>query len=202
MLKKQTTLSGLHSPALLQLSHVTLHRHVLSDSFTSRAMEPVRYSTAVSSDAARPDGVSVFTEDFDRYSEPWLPSLGLVRYYCCDKLHHQAIIIELCDVCVCLLICCELVYACTIYIYECVSWQVTSLGSVLVRQSQCYLSVLAAHSLSQSHAVVTQSYCTFARNRCILTWTRSSMFASLHSLCFKRTAKIWQWRRYSCCESR
>lgn len=51
---------------------------------------------------------------------------------------------------------CFCAFACAVY--ECGSWQFTSLGSVLIRRSQCYLSVLAAISLlkSSNHGIVTR----------------------------------------------
>lgn len=50
---------------------------------------------------------------------------------------------------------CFCAFACAIY--ECGSWQFTSLGSVLIRRSQCYLSVLAAISLSLRNPQITAS---------------------------------------------
>lgn len=85
MLRNKQSLPGPRSPTLLQLSHLILHQRVPSDSFTSRSLDPVRYSTAV-----HPDGVSVFTEEFSllhfSVSNPSIFRVLVVRYYCCGKL--------------------------------------------------------------------------------------------------------------------
>lgn len=82
--------------------------------------------------------------------------LGIIAVANLKPIWHfdQVMIIQSCNVCVCVCVCILYMHVWVCFCLLCVSSQFTGLGSVRIRQSQCYLSVLAAQFLSQSHVVV------------------------------------------------
>lgn len=156
----------------------------LTDSFPSRLMGSARCSASrpkSNSTAVGPDGVFVFNWgvqsvwlfSFRSFMQTFRTPASIfcalvVIYYCCTKLQNtiphsdQAITVfffffKWCNV---FLIVCACF--CFVYMNVCVSSQFTSLGSVLIRRSQCYLSVLAAQFLPKAHPVVASRYFIFA----------------------------------------
>lgn len=155
------TLSGLQGLSLLQLSHLILHQYVLTHSLQGRASMP---------NAVHPDTVCVFSEETSLLQLPF--HLHVFLFLCIiavanskenkkKKQQHWPgnNYLTVWSMFVCFWKCvhiCFCAFACAVY--ECGSWQFTSLGSVLIRRSQCYLSVLAAISLlkSSNHGIVTR----------------------------------------------
>lgn len=153
------TLSGLQGLALLQLSHLILHQYALTHSLQGRASMP---------NAVHPDTVCVFSEETSLLQLPF----HLHVFFCfCVLLLWQTPkktrkkqqqqhwpgnnYLTVWSMFVCFWKCvhiCFCAFACAIY--ECGSWQFTSLGSVLIRRSQCYLSAI---SLSLRNPQITAS---------------------------------------------
>lgn len=156
------TLSGLQGLALLQLSHLILHQYVLTHSLQGRASMP---------NAVHPDTVCVFSEETSLLQLQFHLLFMFFLFLCIiavanskenkkKKQQHWPgnNYLTVWSMFVCFWKCvhiCFCAFACAIY--ECGSWQFTSLGSVLIRRSQCYLSVLAAISLSLRNPQITAS---------------------------------------------